>query len=386
MRKNAIVPGKDIDNRKILSVLTMARYFVSPSGACESMDTQNAEIQCECEYYENIAYDGRIKPSLVKRDVDLYPWRARTDFVVQGIARSEKECTQLKIVLSCEGKRKKFGRTILATGDRRVEKTGGRLELTSPEPFTEMPVRYDKAYGGTDEKAESKYAAPGEIDFFKLVCGEEEDSEQSEYSYPRNPAGKGYLIDMEGVDGLHWPNLEFPDERLRLDRLAMPLDHWGERIYPACFDWFPQAWFPRVAFFGGFLPTYDGQSPKKEVDMGLMEPDLPEKSILRRTNIRFSQCAHPYMWRHRLSGDEHIRIGHMTSDGRGFEVRLPGQRPKMELCFSGSERKLLEPCLDLVFIETEKNAVSLLWRGSSPIDETTITPDLLDRTEYRISY
>ena len=88
-------------------------------------------------------------------------------------------------------------------------------------------------------------------------------------------------------------NLEFPDERLRLDRLAMPLDHWEKGFIQLVSTGFPQAWFPRVAFFGGFLPTYDGQSPKKEVDMGLMEPDLPEKSIITKNEHPFFSMRAP---------------------------------------------------------------------------------------------
>ncbi|OQY11432.1 MAG: hypothetical protein B6I30_06805 [Desulfobacteraceae bacterium 4572_187] len=378
-----ILTGATTDGNLIATVIITIQYSIAISGQCVPIK-KKAEIQTESEYYDNITYMDKYRPSLLKRDIDIYPWRLKTDVVIQGTARTERPKRNLSINLICEGKKARFNREIIISGDRRIEQGRTGLRLTEPEPFIEMPIRYDKAYGGTDELAEDKFADPEELKFFEDMLDEEDNLESSEYSYPRNPAGKGYLIDPEGIIGLPWPNLEFPKERLTLEKVAAPLERWGDRSYPACFDWFSHAWFPRVAFFGEFPETHDGLTPMREVKMGILERDLPQKPLLKRPKHGFAQGAHPYMWRHRLQGDERIRITHMSKDGRDFYVMLPPHRPKIFVRLFGGKEQMAPPVLDLVFIETDENRVTLLWRGSVPMDREHLMPDWEKECEYRV--
>ena len=225
-------------------------------------------------------------------------------------------------------------------------------------------MRYDKAYGGTDEAAETKTGDPDELRFYEMQLSEEADLEMSPYSYPRNPAGKGYVVDVDSVVGLSWPNIEFPDDRLSLSSLVRPLEAWGGRPYPAGFDWFSHAWFPRVAFFGAYMPTEHNKVPDAEVQRKILSPELNAIPLLLRPKHGFAQGAHPFLARRRLCGDETIRISSMSVDGRDFLVKLPGLRPAVKLHAADCRGQSIDASLDLVFLETDLSRLTLVWRST----------------------
>ena len=212
MKNQILINGKTPKGMPIASVLILQKYLVSDNGKCSVCPKSN-HLNDELIYYKNIPYSGRIRPSILKRDVDLYPWRGCTDIVIQGVARSDKAVSSLPVSIQIESLPDKYSHQIDITGNRWVEKGRTGLILSEPENFNEMPMRYDKAYGGTDELAEKKYADPERLKLNKRVVGEKEYQEMSKYSYHRNPAGKGYLIDSHDAIGLAWPNLEFPNEK-----------------------------------------------------------------------------------------------------------------------------------------------------------------------------
>lgn len=383
-KRNSIIKGCRPDGTEIISVLCSCHLAVLNNGRVEAV-LDKAELSHEFKYYKNISYKGYIRPSILKRDMDFYPWRENTDLVIQGIARSDQLIKEFNVKLTWQGEREKLSQVIIATGDRWVEKKHS-LKLTEPEPFTEMPIRYDKAYGGTDEIAEKKYSDPNKIELIQEICGDDEDREVSEYSYFRNPSGKGYLIDIDGANELQFPNLEFQNDRLSIGRLVAPLNKWGERPYPACFDWFPHAWFPRCAFFCDFPETYNGKIPYTEVELGIFREGIEKIPVTSRPKHGFAQGSHPYLWRHRFQGDEEIRITHMSKDGRDFYVKLPNHVPKIKVRLFGGEVQQLQPMLDLVFIETEKDQVTLLWRGSTATKKDFIPPNWEDQCEYSVEW
>src|SRR5690606_6624968 len=249
-----------------------------------------------------------------------------------------------------------------------VEQGAYGLRLSEPEPFEQMPLRLDKAYGGTDERARVEHGNREEDAMIFDTVGEEEDREYSEYSYPRNAAGKGYVVEPAAAVGTEWPNLELLDERLSLERLVAPVEAWGERPYPICFDWFPHAFFPRVAFFGEIPMTTDGEVPAREVQMGLLPPDLTRRPLLARPKHQFAQGAHPMLWRHRLRGDEQIECSAIGRDGAPLRVQLPRLSPSVRIRPLGSKSEPPRPetKLDLVLIEADRQEVTLLWRATVP--------------------
>ena len=384
-RDSFLVAGKAPNDAGLLSVVFGCHYAVDPaSGRAEKRP--GFALQTECVTHEGIEHRGTYRPALIQRDLDVWAWRSFTDLVVQGIARSDKPVTSLDVKLSCRGKETRIEREILVTGDRFVDRGEAGLRLSDPAPFTEMPMRYDKAYGGTDERAEDKFADRAELKLLRSMMTEEEFLQASEYSYPRNPPGKGYLIDPESAVGLPWPNLEFPDDRLSLSKLALPLERWGERPYPACFDWFSHGWFPRCAFFGESPATEGDAVPNAEVALGILPANLFSLPLLARPKHGFAQGAHPFLCRNRLAGDEEISISAMSRNTRPFRLVLPRARPTVHLRLPTGPEHVLPAALDLVFVETERQWLTLVWRASLLLETEQLLrlTDLDRQCHYRI--
>jgi hypothetical protein len=376
-----IVGGEAPNGKPIVSVVFGMSFDVSRDGKCNAT---GYEIVDEYHYAKVRTTAKHTKPSILLRDVDLYAWRNFTDVVVQGIARSEKPTRQLDVELSIE--RIKLARKIHVTGDRFVDRSGDRFVASEPDTFTEMVLGYENAYGGTDEEAEEKLGSRALIDFFVKHVEREENEELSLYSYPRNPAGKGYLVDEVGAVGTPLPNLEFEGDRLRMSELVLPLERWGERPYPACFDWFSHAWFPRSAFLDDFPATHDGKLPMAERALGLFEADYEEKAPLERAKHGYANGAHPFLARHRLEGREKLVVTHTSPDGRDFVVQLPGLEPSVSLKLVGEGRVKLPGSLDLVLVDTEAETLTLLYRATHLHGREHLPYDWFERSEYRIDW
>ena len=142
-----------------------------------------------------------------------------------------------------------------------LEEDRGRLRGSPPEPFTEMILGYDKAYGGKAIWHRRQKAA----------CYE-------------NPDGKGFVVREEDVDGLPLPNLEDADclisswqDRPTPAGLA-PLPRLsslrGARGYRVDLDAGTTAVEPLAFCFshpGMMLPAYPAGAPFELIGMGFCE-------------------------------------------------------------------------------------------------------------------
>ena len=257
--KSEPIAALDPNNSQIISITASMQYIIDNTGSVEPKP-DGVELVREAVYYENIPYKSYFQPSLLKRDMDIYAWKNKTDIVVQGTVRSDSPRKNIPVSLSCRGKDVEFSFDIIVMGDRWVEKGKAGFEFSDPELFTEMPVRYDKAYGGTDEIAERKNTEADVLELYREVLADE-DREYSNYSYPRNPAGKGFIVDPVGLNGLELPNLELDKPRIKPENIVRPLREWGTQPYPACFDWFQHGWFPRSSYLGDLDPIEDRTVP-----------------------------------------------------------------------------------------------------------------------------
>lgn len=371
------------DGRPIVSVVFGMTFAVGRDGKCSARGYQFVD---EALYMKARVSTRHTRPSLLMRDFDAYAWRNLTDVVVQGIARSDKPRKNMDVRLEVLGDAVAIDRTIAVTGDRYIDKGPTGLVLSEPEPFTEMFMSYERAYGGTDEMAEEKYEDPAAMNQIMTELGQEEFEEISLYSYPRNPAGKGYVLDEGSIVGTAWPNLEFPDDRLKLDRLVRPIDRWGDHPIPAAFDWLHPAWFPRIAFILDYPETHDGKVPAAERRLGLFDDAFDDKPVIERPKHPFANGAHPYLARSRLTGKESIRVTHMSPDGRDFGVRLPGLAPHVSIKLLDDARVKVPASLDLVFVETEAEQVTLLYRATLMTGRPDLPIYWSERTEYEISW
>jgi hypothetical protein len=233
------------------------------------------------------------------------------------------------------------------------------LEFSDPEPFEQIPLRYERAYGGCDPHVpvpppqtmiEAMGPHPG--------------------IYPRNPAGRGYAVveTPELLDGLQLPNVEDPATPLRPDRLvAGGPENWWRQPLPWSCDWFDRDWYPRSLFFGG-LPDYlpDDDTEVEEVRRGYVPAN--QNARIRKATFdemldpRFGDAASPGMVLPFMKGDEAILLRGMTPLAE-FVVRLPGQRPKMEVRFDGKMVTLV-PVPNRVLVSIDEEGVYIVWHGA----------------------
>ena len=126
--------------------------------------------------------------------------------------------------------------------------------------------------------------------------------------------------------------------------------------------------------------------PPREVELGILERDLLQRPLLQRLGHGFSQGAHPYLWRHRLLGDETLRVNAMSADGRDSVVRLQPYHPRVHITQPARPEAEAPVVLDCVFWETDEKRVTLVWRGSLPAAHPGTVAGWEERCSYRVGW
>ena len=228
---------------------------------------------------------------------DYWLDKQSTDVVIRGSAFAPGgRPTPSRFVSAQVGR---VAKRIAVFGKRLVEWSQGRPRLGRPEPFTELPLLYQNAYGGLDNRV--PIPAELEEDYMRTVAlGMQFDHPGL---YPRNPVGKGYLVMPDPIDGVELPNLEDPADMLTAERLiARKPEFWYRQPMPWCFEWTVGPTFPRYLFLGvgaWFPPPDDASLP--EVQRGFIPAQL----------------------RRRLEKDHDLAVGYRQEASLGMVVSAP---------------------------------------------------------------
>jgi hypothetical protein len=263
-------------------------------------------------------YHGEPADSSLKAVSDLHIGKPGTDVLVTGHARAPRPVTDMEVVVSVAERQK----TLRVVGERVWRRDG---KASDPEPFPEMPLVWERAYGGTHTIGER-------------VLAEE-----------LNPVGRGFLgerkpADLEGVPA---PNLIDPEA---------PLEELGDAALPACFAPSSPAWLPRREFAG----TYDEAWQKTRA------PYLPDDF-----DARFLQCATEKLRFDRfLQGTEPVHIGGMSLAGP-IEFTVPTIRPLIKVHVAGAPVDARAE-LETLWVEPDVNRGSLIWRAHVPVDRKAL--------------
>jgi hypothetical protein len=291
-------------------------------------------------------YDGGDPEwSTVQFESELAPYKAATDVVVIGKAYAPRGVATERMAAGVQiGTRKKV---VTITGDRHCSYREGKPPVFSdPEPFTEMEIRYDRAYGGRDEKSMP------DIPFM----------------YPRNDMGRGVVLRnvKEAVEGLALPNVEDPEDLLTPERLFIEeADRWHQQPLPQGFGWRQRNWYPRSALLGAYPPFLDPGVATAEERMGLLPKNhvaLAKQSRLRPMEAQFANGASMGLLFSDLSGDETVTLGRLTP-GSVLTFSLPCDPPRIGLDL-GQGTQPLEPQLHTVSIRPDDLELDLIWRAA----------------------
>lgn len=368
----------------LLSVVARRTYVLTPDGDCVLAKRQLPLVD-DPVYPE---HDG----SLLLADVDVWPFKPRTDVVVLGHAYNHPG----RAVFDASVKVGAVEKVVRVLGDRGVTLTAaGRIAFSAPTKLDKVPLSYAHAYGGKDAVSEEAHGNPAE-DFAPFLPPESGMRElvaaASPFVYPRNPSGRGFVTSKSkaALEAVRLPNLEAPDDPLTPDRLVPESPwHWPEQPLPASFGWMDYGCFPRIAWFG-VVPGCEVPSDLSrvgEIRLGHVRRDVfVERTMEEHAVDLEATCGAslglrlPY-----LDRSEAFELRHLTSSSPTFRFRLPGEKPRIFV--DGRDGKLdrTDPVIHTVVIEPDVGRLTVVWRGAARALRPYM-PEELPRMPFRVEW
>ncbi|MGC5698859.1 DUF2169 domain-containing protein [Pseudomonas sp. NFXW11] len=259
-------------------------------------------------------------PALYENDFALH--KPRCDVLLNGHchAPNGQPATAVNVAL-------KIGTLVKAfrvVGKRYYQVGGLSYGVSSPQPFSHMPITYAQAFGGVDRSQ----ADPGQHQW-----------------YPSNPVGVGFYpsAEAEQINGLPLPNTE---------ELERPVTRADGDYLPMAFGPLGRAWRPRIGWAG----TYDQHWLDQQY------PFLPEDF-----DLRYFQAAPPDQQIDYPQGGEEVALLNLSHSGR-LAFRLPARlKLPVLLVFHDEPVRELAAVVDTLLIEPDANRLALTWRAASPL-------------------
>jgi hypothetical protein len=335
-----IVLGKDHLGNHVVSVIVKHSYRITPDGTITRRETDHPLRKID-HYYD----DGDPEWATVQYESELAPYKPETDMVVIGKAYAPQgAATQEMNVRVKVGLKEK---TLIIIGDRECHFRANRAPVFSdPLPFSEMEIRYERAYGGKDETSVQ------EIPFY----------------YARNTMGKGVVLrnTRESVEGLPLPNIEDPKDRLTPERLIIEEpERWHLQPLPQGFGWRQRTWYPRCALLGVYPAFTDVGTVTAEERMGLLPKNhvaLAKQSKLPTYEAEFNNGASLDMTFPALQGNEQVSLSGLSPNSQ-LVFSLPSEKPNISLDI-GKGAKQLDTQLHTLSVRPDDFEVDLIWRGA----------------------
>ncbi len=172
---------QDKDANKLWLVVMKATFDILPDGRTRLADNQLPPLRSP------LHYEGPGTSS-IQSEADLLGSKRTSDIIVNGAVYAPGGRT----VASADARITLGGidKWLRIFGERIWER--GALDgvrLSSPKPFSQMPIRYERAFGGWDQHSE--------------------DPQEHRFE-PRNPIGRGFAIRESHCVGSLAPNVEYP--------------------------------------------------------------------------------------------------------------------------------------------------------------------------------
>jgi hypothetical protein len=266
-------------------------------------------------------FTGEPGRSAPLREIDFALRKPRCDVLLNGTAYAPGgRPTQRTRVSLKVGARSK---TFTVVGDRVWQVTGSVPIASSAIPFTMMPVNYDRAFGGTDDKS---------------------DDPSEHVAFMANPSGRGFHkhLKREWVDGAPLPNTEEDGK---------PVTFVSGDYRPMAFGPIGRHWEPRRQYAG----TYDEKW--LEEHFPFLPPDFDEQ---------YFQAAPLDQQVPSLIGGEEVVLTNLTAAGHAAFVIPVFDAPIHFFPRKGArEDKTLT--LDTLAIEPDLQQFTLTWRANRPL-------------------
>ncbi|MEI7685422.1 MAG: DUF2169 domain-containing protein [Planctomycetota bacterium] len=347
---HSLLPGQTPEGKFIMAVLLKRSYAIVPSGVCVRAENDKPLFGGDKHF-------GDPLNTTVRYEADFIPYKLATDVVLNGTAFAPQGKQVREMTASLQiGQVKKEVKII---GDRQCKyRAAADPVFGDPAPFTQMELRYERAFGGVDV-----YTHP--------LC---------QYIYPRNHLGKGFALTntKATIEGLELPNIEDPNDLLTPARMCVgKIENWPKLPVPTGFGWYVKYWHPRAGW-AGLLPADKPTEAMLRAEFGkLLTPEhkaLYDAHPLPTVDFRFFNGASPGLAVPYLSGDETVRLTNLTPDG-SLVFQLPGDRPAITLDL-GDGPKEVKVEMHTVQIRTGENEIDLVWRAAFPYPGPDWLPEM----------
>jgi hypothetical protein len=336
-----VLPGQTPQGGHILSVLLKRTYNIQAGQVCTRADEDELLNPGE------VFWETPMNTS-VRFESDFAPYKLQTDVVLLARAHApDGQATQQCMVgLQVAGQVKQ----IQVTGDRRARFTNkdSAPAFTDPAPFTDMGLRYERAYGGTDVFSDKSNV----------------------YPYPRNPLGSGFAVlnTQESVDNLLLPNVEDPNDLLTPQRMCIgEYAKWTEQPPPVGFGWVPKTWQPRCLLAGVLPADRETEQQMRSAYAKLVPSEHREAYVthgIPDMDFRFFNGASEGLSLPYLTGGDLVCTANLSPEGR-LDFYLPTDPPRIALDI-GSGIQAPEVVLHTVQIRMEERQVDMVWRAAVP--------------------
>lgn len=333
-------------------------------GRCE-LDTAQVPLVEEPRYDEQRA--------VLVHDVDVLLNRRKADVVIDGHVYPPAGRTPFDFGVQV-GKLLRLAR---AFGPRRVapDPAKGRLRFSTPEPIEKIPLGWESAYGGVDLAARADIGDPFEEPL--RAAGVQPDPRFGLFAYPRNPVGRGYLIEPSpaAFEACHLPLIEDPDSYVTPDNLVrQDFVRWPEGPAVAGYGWLSYGYFPRSALMGAPPLVYDGARIAPARFMEIKRGDLhdaavlPDRPLAERLGIGVAQAAAVGMRADRVLPGDVVALHGLHPRELRWSFKIPAESPQMHVRFVGEKpTPLPAPLIRTVFIEPDLDRLTLVWTAELPL-------------------
>ena len=294
----------DRDGHDQFIAVIKATYQIQTSGELVVADEQIPVFHAD-------QFRGEPARSSIRYEADLASHKPGVDVLINGTAYARSPVQQLFVEFQFRQIRKR----LLVTGDR-VWLTGAfGARVSSPRAFTEMPIVFERAFGGTDIRTDR---ATAEL---------------------RNPIGRGFC-QTAPEEGTPLPNIELPSQ---------PISSWKDRPHPAGFGVVGRGWQPRIARAG----TYDENWRMSRFP--LLPADFDDAHFLAAPDDQVLD---------ELNAQEPLVLRNLTPDPE-LRIVIPSLRVPVFARWN-QRTKRLDATPDTIIVEPDDRRVMLVCRLALP--------------------
>lgn len=300
----------DVNDAPFQVVILRGTFDIIPNAALRPALDQEPIVLTD-EFYQ------QPNTSSVRFESELAPYKPRSDIIINATAYAPggKALPRWQIGVQV-GKREK---RLLVTGSRHWQHhLVGGWKISDPEPCTEVPIKYENAYGGQWQKEEEGG-----------VCEE-------------NPVGVGYVNKkhLDKSQPVPAPRVMSPDD---------PVMELGKYYRPEGLSVITKSWLLRRQYGG----TYDEQWLNER------HPYLPGDF-----DYAFYNCAHPdLVYEGYLRGNEAVVLHRLHPEHEILRFGLPNCEALIVLHYADGKTGLCKLNLDTLHLEVAVNRAYLVWRG-----------------------